>query len=198
MDETSVYKTEQEPDWGALPALHVACALWGPVCGIRMEQKLCWDETALYVRQQAWEREIRAEHTAPLSPVCEDSCMEFFFGFGEDGRYFNFECNPNGCFFLGFGAERPQRARLILRDTAQFDLHTARTEDGWTACYRIPASFLRIFYPELELRSGLRLRANCYKCGDKTPRPHYLAWRPITAPAPDFHRPECFGTLTLA
>lgn len=198
MQETLILKTEGAPNWEQLPALPVTCALWEPDCGIRMEQKLCWDETALYVHQRAWEHDIRAEHTQPLSPVCEDSCMEFFFGVGDDERYFNFECNPNGCFFLGFGARRPQRVRLIVKDSEQFALQTARTEDGWTARYRVPVSFLRIFYPELTLRSGLRLRANCYKCGDKTPKPHYLAWRPVNAPSPDFHRPEFFGELILA
>ncbi len=58
------------------------CVLWEPDCGVRMEQKLCYDDTVLYVFQHAWESDIRAECSAPLSPVHEDSCMEFFFSHG--------------------------------------------------------------------------------------------------------------------
>ena len=42
-----------------------------------------------------------------------------------------------------------------------------------------------------------RLQANLYKCGDKTAVPHFLSWNPVEVPAPDFHRPEFFGTLIL-
>ncbi|MBR5570284.1 MAG: hypothetical protein IKW10_05250 [Oscillospiraceae bacterium] len=42
------------------------------------------------------------------------------------------------------------------------------------------------------------IRANCYKCGDLTPKPHYLSWNPVTSPNPDFHRPQDFGLMTLA
>ena len=37
-------------------------------------------------------------------------------------------------------------------------------------------------------------RTNLYRCGGRTD-PRYATWAPITAPPPDFHRPECFGSL---
>ena len=42
-----------------------------------------------------------------------------------------------------------------------------------------------------------KLRANFYKCGDKTAHPHYVSWSPIDTPKPDFHRPDFFGELIL-
>ena len=42
-----------------------------------------------------------------------------------------------------------------------------------------------------------KLRANFYKCGDKTAHPHFLSWNPVGTPSPDFHRPEFFGELIL-
>ena len=42
-----------------------------------------------------------------------------------------------------------------------------------------------------------KLRANIYKCGDKTAHPHFLSWSPVGTPSPDFHRPEFFGELIL-
>lgn len=198
MREYEVLKIDAAPDWSAIPALKVDCVLWEPDCGIRMEQQLAWNEEALYVRQRAWEENVRAEHTTPLSAVCEDSCMEFFFAFGEDGRYFNFECNPNGCLYLGFGAKREERVRLIVKEAARkLELHTARLTDGWELRYCIPLSFLRVFYPELTLKPGLRFHANCYKCGDKTENPHYLAWNPVASETPDYHRPMDFGEMRL-
>ena len=125
--------------------------------------------------------------------------MEFFFALGEDDRYFNFEINPNACFELGFGPNRRNRIRLCHKNEQEtFQAQCIRTTDGWTAEYRIPMDFLRLFYPDFRPETGVRFRANCYKCGDLTEHPHYLAWNPITSETPDFHRPQDFGSMCLA
>ena len=199
MKSYTIVKISGAPDWDAIAPLHVDCVLWEPDCGVRMEQKLCYDDAALYVFQRAYEFNVRAEYTAPLSPVHEDSCMEFFFSLADDGRYVNFEINPNACMELGFGPDRHERVRLCHKEEAEtFRPVCSRTPDGWTAEYRIPLTFLRILYPDFVLRSGVSFRANCYKCGDKTAHPHFLAWNPVETPAPDFHRPEFFGEMILA
>jgi hypothetical protein len=41
------------------------------------------------------------------------------------------------------------------------------------------------------------MRANFYKCGDKTKRAHFLSWNPIDIAKPDFHRPDFFGEITF-
>ena len=46
------------------------------------------------------------------------------------------------------------------------------------------------------LEPGAAFSGNFYCC-DETLHPHFGSWSPVAAPAPDFHRPECFGTLTL-
>ena len=199
MKSYTIAKASGAPDRDAIEPLRVGCVLWEPDCGVRMEQKLCYDDTALYVFQRAWESDIRAECSAPLSPVHEDSCMEFFFSLTDDGRYVNFEINPNACMELGFGPNRRERVRLCHKSEREtFRPVCTRTPDGWTAEYRIPLSFLRILYPEFSLRSGVFFRANCYKCGDKTVHPHFLAWNAVETAAPDFHRPEFFGKMILA
>lgn len=191
-------KIHGEPCWESIAPIAIDCVLWEPDCGIRMQQKLCYDENAIYVFQRAFERDIRAELTQPLSPVCEDSCMEFFFGFTEDGRYVNFECNPNGCIYLGFGGSRADRVRVVVEDEkARFSIQTRREADGWSLSYRLPLSFLRNFYPDLTLEAGRSLRANCFKCGDRTKNPHFLSWNPVTSETPDFHRPCDFGRMIL-
>ena len=199
MKTYSIPRISGAPDWSAIPALTVDTVLWEPDCGIRMTQQLCYDETALYVRQQARESTIRAEYSAPLSPVHEDSCMEFFFALGADDRYFNFEINPNGCIELGFGPNRKNRVRLCHKaEQETFRPCCVRAADGWAAEYRLPLDFFRLFYPDFRLVPGVRFRGNCYKCGDRTEHPHFLAWNPVTSETPDFHRPECFGHFCLA
>lgn len=184
----------ETPVWTDVPYLQVDNVLWLPDTGVRMTQQMCYDAEYLYIRQQAWEKNIRAEHTQQLQQVCEDSCMEFFFAPAQDGRYFNLEINPNGCVRLGFGPAAGLRTLLVPRNMEQlFDVRAARTEDGWTLTYRIPQAFLRLFYPEFRYECGTLLRGNCYKCGDLTDHPHYLSWNAINSETPNFHRSEDFG-----
>lgn len=178
--------------------MEVAEVEWLPDRGIRMTQQVCYDETGLYIRQRAWERELRMEVREPLGSVCQDSCMEFFFSPAADARYFNIECNPIGSVYFGFGAQRETRVRLISEDVkALLSLETERYPDGWEVRYHIPLAFVQMFFPDFTLSSGQRFTANCYKCGDKTEKPHYLAWNPVTSTVPDFHRPVDFGEMVL-
>lgn len=67
---------------------------------------------------------------------------------------------------------------------------------GWEITYQIPYSFIRRFFPTFEATPGKTIRANFYKCGDLTSRPHYLAWNSITRSGDClFHTPEEFGLL---
>ena len=168
--------------------------LWEPDCGIRAGGRIFHDGENLLVSLQAKEKDIRAEYTAPMSPVHEDSCLEFFFMPEGAECYLNFEINPNGCLHIGFGKDRYERKRIVLPDgEAYFRIRTGRTAEGWKAEYRIPGEFLRRFYPEF--RFAGKLKANVYKCGDKTVHPHYLAWKPVGTAEPDYHRPEYFGEM---
>ena len=109
-------------------------------------------------------------------------------------RYFNFEINPNGCLYIGFGHGREDSTMLCRKDMRRFfDIRPQRTPDGWKVYYRIPRSFLRLFWPDFAF-SGI-LRANVYKCGELTEHEHYLSWNPVLSAQPDFHRPEDFGMM---
>ena len=196
MKTYTIVRTEGKPGWERVPVLTLDSILWEPDAGVRATAQFCHDAESLYVRLRAAEEDIRAEYTAPLSPVHRDSCLEFFFMPEGGDRYFNFEINPNGCLHIGFGHGRHDSTVLYRRDAAElFAIRTQRTPDGWEAAYRIPLAFLRLFYPEF-LFEGV-LRANVYKCGDDTPHPHYLAWNPVLTETPDFHRPEYFGKMVF-
>ena len=190
----TIVRTGPETGAAGIPEAILDRILWEPDCGVRAKGTIRHDGLNLYVRLHAKEKDIRAEYVYLPAPVHEDSCLEFFFMPEGETRYMNFEINPNGCLHLGFGPDRRNRGNILPPDPREtFRIRTGRTEDGWEAEYRIPVGFLRQYYPSFECR-GI-LRANLYKCGDKTVHPHYLAWNPVDTPAPDYHRPECFGEM---
>ncbi|MBR6228436.1 MAG: Ig-like domain-containing protein [Eubacterium sp.] len=192
----TIVRTEGAPDWGSVPVFPIDQVLWMPDVGIRAQGQLCHDDDYIYVHLQATEANIRAENTQPLSPVYEDSCLEFFFmRDGADG-YFNFESNPNGVLDIQYGPDKLDRTFLLREDaTEYFDIHADRTSDGWEISYRIPLVFIRMIYPDFSFSDILR--ANAYKCGNKTVQRHYLAWKPVHTDAPNFHVPEDFGTMSF-
>ena len=183
-----------DPDWESLASMPVDRVLWTEDAGVRARGQFCHDGHNLYIHMSATEEAIRAEYTAPGSPVHEDSCLEFFFLPAGGDRYFNFEINPNGCLHAQLGTGRNGRTELAGEDAkAFFDIRTGRTEDGWEVFYRIPLDFIRRYYPDFRFEG--EMTANLYKCGDKTVKPHYLSWSPVELDTPDFHRPEFFSRI---
>lgn len=182
-------------DWDAVPAVTLTHQRWLPPCDIAAKAQACHDGERLYVRMEARERDIRATLTGPLEPVCQDSCLEFFFAPDPaDGRYLNFEWNPLGTLFFGFGLGRGSRVRQAPEDAqALLSPRPFTTAQGWGIEFGIPASLIRLYWPGFTL-SG-EAAGNFYKCGDCTATPHYLAWAPLSSDAPDFHRRGDFGKL---
>ena len=195
MREYTIQKITGAPDWTTVPILPIDCLQWSPEVPIRAQAQICYDDNSLYVRQVAVEPNIRAEESGPLGIPCDDSCLEFFFcPINGDIRYFNIECNPNGCVYLGFGYCLPDLVRLVpkkmpVQPKAEY------TPDGWQVSYSFPFSFVRLFFPDFNPVSGSTIRANCYKCGDETVQPHFLSWNPINTETPAFHIPEGFGLM---
>jgi len=194
-DETYFVKQiSGSPEWNKIPGIPIGRVLWTPDTGIRAQGQLCYDEDNLYVHLSAAEESIRAENTEPLSPVFEDSCLEFFFQLRGSDHYFNFEINPNGCLCIQFGPSKTDRIDIVRNDSsAYFDIHTNRIPGGWETAYRIPLKFINLFYPDA--RFDGEWRANFYKCGDKTVKPHFLSWTTIDLETPNFHCPPFFGTI---
>jgi len=190
----TIHSVANEPIWPAIPHLEINRILWKPDCGIRAFGQICYSADSLHVHLRAVEKHIRAEYTAPLSPVCRDSCLEFFFMPEKEDRYFNFEINPNGCLYIGFGHGRNDSTALYRENMKEFfNIRPRKTPDGWEVFYRIPLSFLRLFVPDFTFTGSLR--ANVYKCGDLTVQEHYLSWNPVQSKTPDFHRPGDFGLM---
>lgn len=187
------------PDCTEAVKLPIDTLLWTDSCDISAYAELCYTDDALFVRLTANERHVRAEEAGLLGMPCLDSCLEFFFSpEAGDGRYFNIEFNPNGCVYLGIGTGRTDATRLVLYDLDDVLCpRITRFSGGWSVEYRVPFAFIRRFFPKFGAVTGKTMRANLYKCGDLTEKPHYLSWNPVEVQDPDFHLSEWFGTLIL-
>ncbi len=168
----------------------------------RVTFAMAYDEAALYLKFFVEEKHIRAVETQPNGSVWEDSCCEFFCSFDDKG-YYNMETNCIGTQLLGWGTkENRERATPSLINTIQkhstLGDQPMKSQSGqfeYQLTMIVPAS---AFYDhQMKFKAGDNFRANFYKCGDKTAQPHFLSWNPITAPQPDFHRPDCFGMVEL-
>ena len=195
MKEYTIARCNGKPDWTQIPELKIDSLLDTPPLPISAFAQVCYNDQALYVHLRAVEEHIRAELTGKLDEICEDSCLEFFFcPMPGDKRYFNIECNPNGCMYLGFGSNVDTLVRLIP-ETPPIQPEVMRTEDGWEIYYTVSFSFIRNFFPDFMPCAGYTIRANFYKCGDKTLTPHYYCWNPVPMQPCAFHNPDAFGTV---
>ena len=159
--------------------------------------RLGWNEEGLQVLCYAREKEIQAKETRFGGGVCVDSCLEFFFMPFPDQRkeYINCECNAAGVMHIGFGEGRNGRTVLQEPPAGLNVMHSLHKGEWWAVSYTVPIALIRSF-TGCELKSGLSMKGNFYTC-DESVHPHFGVWNPVKADHPDFHRPECFGDLTL-
>jgi len=197
MKKYTISKCGEAPDWNVIPSLCIDEVYREPAPWVQAWAQIAWNEEKLFVRLRANEEEIRAEERGPVGSPCEDSCLEFFFSPMEDDiRYFNIEYNPNACIYLGLGVNVQTLVRLIPEDIDElFFPKVQRFEGGWEVSYEIPYSFIRRVFPNFEAKSGKVMRANCFKCAEKTSRAHFKTWSPVRGGQMSFHRPDCFGYM---
>ena len=184
-----------DPVWESIPAM-LLDSVWEDACPSPYvtRARLVHSPEGLTVRYETDEWPLRAVHTAANEEICEDSCMEFFFTPNlTDGSYINIEVNPLGVPHVGIGESRYDRRFLDLEE-AGLRIETAVTYGrGWSLTMHVPYAFIDRYFSS---REGV-MRANFYKCGDKTVRKHFSVWSPIGTPAPDYHQPAYFGRIVL-
>lgn len=148
-------------------------------------------DDAIYVLMESNEMPVVASFTEKNSPVCLESCMEFFFCPNIDtGWYFNFELNALGALNFSFCKSRSERVRCT-EETSVFDIRPQLKADGWSISFKIPFDFIKKYAGDFTTQ----MRGNFQKCGSNTGHKHYGVWNAIETPTPDFHRPEYFGSL---
>lgn len=184
----------------AAPVLRVAEYRWleGYAPTVTAQAVLVRNE-GFYIRMICLENHPKIVYTVPDSPVCRDSCMEVFVNFApeRDSRYLNLEANALGTLHCKVGAGRRDRRALRDMGVPMPQVSPQIREGEWRLEFFIPMRCVEAVYGPCAFEKGSLIRANFYKCGDDTDRPHYGMWSPVDSPVPDFHRPEFFGELII-
>lgn len=170
-----------------------------PICSFVVAVSM----TRLYVFYSVISKDLRAVNTKDLSPVAEDSCVEFFMQVPGHEEYWNFEFNCIGVLNASHRIERSSPTRLTKDELESIGRYSSCgcdeivEQDGtfcWDIVVSIPLQFVGLDGDNLpDFVTG-----NFYKCGSKTAHPHYVTWSAIDGKKPDFHRPDCFGKLWLS
>lgn len=176
-----------------------------------VEVGLAYDSTGLYVNYQVQDRYVRCVRTEPHSPVCRDSCVEFFVRPKPGLGYFNFETNCGGALLAYYitdwrrlGPERDlaQATPLCPEDMSQIRVKSSLPRivepevaepTTWTLDLFVPFAVLANSIGPLGELPGQCWRANFYKCGDETSHPHWATWNPVSEL--NFHLPDDFGEI---
>jgi hypothetical protein len=195
----TIPRVEGSPDWDSIEKAPVDSKPWKEFpLSMEVFAQVCHNGGALQARLSAGEEDPLARFSGDTDMVCLDSCLEFFFSPMADGRYFNFEFNPRGALYLGFGLGRDFTARLLIKNYRDFFAVKPFSGGGfWGVEFMVPADFITLYCPGFTLEKGRALTGNFYKCGDETKTPHYLVWNPVNTEKPDYHRPEFFGRLMV-
>ena len=144
------------------------------------------------------EKAIRHVNTEVNQSVWEDSCVEFFIAF-DDTVYYNCEFNCIGTALVGYGGGRTNRELLTPDVIRNISSHSSmkKEEDGyvWELLLQIPVTvFTKHTVTSL---ANKKAKVNLYKCGDLLPEPHFICWKNIETPAPDFHQPVFFAPVVF-
>lgn len=157
----------------------------------------------IFLRFFVEEQSILAMVTEDNGEVWTDSCVEFFISFDDTG-YYNFEFTCIGKMLLGFRKEKNNaiHAPQAILDTIWREstlgnrpFPERKGDCAWELSVKIPlTAFMKHAFTSL---SGIKAKANFYKCGDKLSVPHFLSWSPIDHPTPNFHLEKYFGTVSF-
>ncbi len=199
LDSMSIQDVDAELK--SLPQHAIDCVNWPQVHNYKPLARFAIARSLqyIYVRFDVNGEDLRAVNTANLSPVAQDSCVEFFLQVAGSPEYWNFEFNCIGTVNASHRVERPSAVRLTdsqiatIRRYASCGNEPFEEKDGehhWSLTIAIPLSLIGA-------KDAPYIMANFYKCADKTMHPHYLSWSPIPTDKPNFHQPQYFGKLTF-
>ncbi len=201
-----IEKIEAGSGFSPLKGEHlIAHQNWVPGGGTKVAFSIRHDGSSIYLFYEVVEKEVRAVNTDINSSVWEDSCVEFFLSLEADQHnYYNFEINAIGTVLGAYGPDRNQRERLsesllskveTTPSLGRLPFDNKQNNTPWNIQIKIPLEVLS--HSAITNLSGTDGYGNFYKCGDKLKKPHYLSWKPVLSPTPDFHTPRYFGHLSF-
>lgn len=171
-------------------------ASYQPICMVAG----AYSKQYIYVHFIVRENGLRAMNEKNLSPVADDSCVEFFLKTPNSKEYWNFEFNCIGAVNASHRETRPNAIRLNDSEIASIKRYaslgnvTFGEKKGihtWTLTVAIPRTLIKLN----DSGNLSHLFGNFYKCAGKAEHPHYLSWAPIKSDKPNFHLPDFFGKI---
>ena len=192
------YLVKKTDDFGKAEVGRIGESPWDYALPPGTEFAAVRSDSALSVRLRCYEEHPVAKIDRRHGPVCNDSCMEFFFSPCPDCSlgYFNFEVNSNPTYLFDYGLDSGDGRFHIDADgelNVRREFDCDETGRYWQITVDFPFDLIKRYAPAAILGDGAVIRANVYKCG-KTEQPeHYASWSPVGTPGPNFHKPEFFG-----
>jgi len=154
--------------------------------------------TAICLKYFVDESYVQAHYHQVNDPVYNDSCVEFFIGFDDVGRYYNLEFNCLGTALVGYGKsnDRDYLEKDIIENVSRYTSLQPGFKEGalqWQLTLMIPVTVF--CFDKISTLQGSKARANFFKCGDQLPQKHYCAWNKVHSSKCNFHLPEYFGSM---
>ena len=202
MKEYLTYCFEKEPDWEKVPIGKIDCFQWENEEKYRpgTSFRLCLVQSkGIFLTMKTDETHLRITCKDRDDPCWQDSCMEFFFRpFADREEYINIEMNPAGAYLSEIGKGKGDRRFVKELTKEEVVIRTEVTENGWSLSLFVPDPFIRsLFGKGFDYHCG-EFYGNFYKCGDRTERPHYGSFSPMSTLPPGFHNPELFAKIKIS
>lgn len=193
-----IIRVEKEIDFSRAEKAYISNYKWGEGYAPEAYAELIYIEgRGFALRMTCLESDPKAEYTKFGDPVYKDSCLEFFVSFRNDSpKYMNFEMNSNGAFLAAVRTERANKTSINMLAPLP-KVKATKGEGFWQVETFLSNDFIGKTFGKFCFVRGESFKGNFYKCGDETAVPHFGMWAEIDADAPDFHRPEFFGNLTI-
>ncbi|MFI3332174.1 MAG: carbohydrate-binding family 9-like protein [Rikenellaceae bacterium] len=162
--------------------------------------RIAYTPNEICIKFYVEEQHVKGSFLLDNETVCQDSCVECFVMPEGSEQYYNFEFNCLGTLLAAKRITRPDSTRLTPDELKRITrvssigrerIDTTHNAPHWDLFVTIPFDLIGCEEPPR------MMRANLYKCGDKTIEPHFLSWSPIDTPTPNFHSPSTFGLLRL-
>jgi len=175
------------------------------------KSKLLYDERHIYGIFKVKDRFVRCVRTKYQEITSRDSCVELFVMPKHDKGYFAFEINCGGTMLFNYITD-PTRVpdgfkefiQIPWEDGREVRIHHSAPSMvepecieplTWTIELAVPLRILEKYVGPLGELAGQSWKANLFKCGDETSRPHWASWCPVDEL--NFHMPRCFGEISF-
>jgi hypothetical protein len=173
--------------------------------------RLLYNEQNIFGIFRVEDQYVRCVQTGFQADVWKDSCVEFFVQPEKSAGYFNFEFNCGGALLTSYVKDPTRidgRLQSYIPLTPEDDQQIRRyaglppmvepevvTPLVWMLEFSIPFRILEKYAGVIGEIKGRVWRANFYKCGNETSRPHWASWAPLSAR--NFHEPASFGRMAF-